>query len=319
MLHPQSTSPRIELLALLLCCGISLFLLCLPDQSQRDVAAVLGTFARPWRNARDFVRDVDEVREKAAQLAADKAELELEVARLQRRLAEERRLREDQRLPLPLPEKSFRGRLVPCQVMARLHDRAATLLLVESLEAFSCEPYQAVIAPADHDSARIGLIGRVKEVDGRKIWVELLTDPEMSVGCEVARNGVAGVLRGQGRNMLLDYVGRDEDVRPGDLIITSGLAETFRGSNLPWAFTPRGIPVGVVLGSSPPVPQKRASHLLDVRVRPLASFQYNETLFVVVPGGEAGRAMARGFAGGGGGGAARQGADDTATQDAERP
>ena len=65
-----------------------------------------------------------------------------------------------------------------------------------------------------------------------------------------------------------------------DRIITSGIAEIRPGDNFEtgWALMPRGLPVGLVSR----VDQSAAQLFLDIQVKPLASFRYNTTVFVVL-------------------------------------
>ncbi len=83
-------------------------------------------------------------------------------------------------------------------------------------------------------------------------------------------------------NKFLDMVGRDEDIQVGDLVITSGIAEIREGGLEGLGDrTLRGFPVGVVSQVSSP------SDMIfkEIVVQPSAEFEFNETVFVVVPFG----------------------------------
>lgn len=84
-----------------------------------------------------------------------------------------------------------------------------------------------------------GLIGRVVDVSGTRSIVRLITDPSSSVGVRLSRSGVLGVLEGVGPDRLLDLglVDLETDVRERELLVTSGVDDSF---------FPGGIPVGRV-------------------------------------------------------------------------
>ena len=82
-----------------------------------------------------------------------------------------------------------------------------------------------------------GLAGRVTQVFPSSSRVLLLNNKSVSVSCLVKRSRVIGVLEWERGNLFsLDYVGKEEDVLPGDTLVTSGLGRVF----------PKGFPVGVV-------------------------------------------------------------------------
>jgi cell shape-determining protein MreC len=138
--------------------------------------------------------------------------------------------------------------------------------------------FQPVITPA-------GLLGRVQQSAGSyEAWVELLTSPDLALGCEIERNGVLGILRPRDGDFVLDMVGRDEDVVPGDRILTSGIAELHEtgAGTRPEASFPRGLPVGLVREVLAPADQL----FKTIHVSPLASLRRNDVVFVVTAPGE---------------------------------
>lgn len=92
-------------------------------------------------------------------------------------------------------------------------------------------PGQAVIDAS-------GLFGQVIEAGIASSRVLLLSDATHAVPAQVLRNGVRVVVEGNGRidQLDVDYVAPTMDVRPGDLLVSSGLGQRFPG----------GYPVGVV-------------------------------------------------------------------------
>lgn len=123
-----------------------------------------------------------------------------------------------------------RGRLVPATVLELIVSRV---------------PVQAKIRTFSDDSLRVwmpvvnerGLVGRIRQVLGPdEALVQLLTEEESRISVEVARTGVTGLLRYDGRHFLIDHVPQGEPVAIGDPVISSGLGGT----------VPRGLKIGTV-------------------------------------------------------------------------
>jgi len=86
-----------------------------------------------------------------------------------------------------------------------------------------------------------GLLGQVVEVTPGTATVLLLTDPDHAVPVTVARNGVRLIVYGRGDRLELRDVPLNRDVRPGDLLVTSGLGGRF----------PPGFPVATIVRMYP--------------------------------------------------------------------
>jgi rod shape-determining protein MreC len=151
--------------------------------------------------------------------------LELENVQLRRLTEENRRLRESLGLP---------------------RHRDASLRPVEIL-ALTGEPIPAAATLSAGDQAGVevgdvvvtsdGLVGRVSEVHRGTSRAALLTDPAVSVACEVESTGVLGILRFTALPrpaLTLTSVPFADTVRAGQRVLTSGLSRRY----------PRGIPVG---------------------------------------------------------------------------
>jgi rod shape-determining protein MreC len=84
-----------------------------------------------------------------------------------------------------------------------------------------------------------GVVGRLEKTSGYFSQVVLLNDPGFAVDCLAQRSRVRGVLTGipGGGNCQVKYIARTEDIRAGDIMITSGLDQVF----------PKGLILGRVL------------------------------------------------------------------------
>lgn len=82
-----------------------------------------------------------------------------------------------------------------------------------------------------------GLVGKVVNVYQTTSDVNVLLSVSSNVAVLNSRTRVSGILRGDGRGSLyVDYYDRLDDVRPGDIFVTSGLGRLY----------PKGIRVGTV-------------------------------------------------------------------------
>jgi len=82
-----------------------------------------------------------------------------------------------------------------------------------------------------------GLVGKVISVSPYYSKILLIIDPNSAVDCLDRRTRARGILKGISNNMCkLDYVEHSQYIKPGDVIVTSGLVGIF----------PKGIPVGRV-------------------------------------------------------------------------
>lgn len=82
-----------------------------------------------------------------------------------------------------------------------------------------------------------GLVGRVVQVSGTRSNVRLITDPRSSVGVRLSRAGDLGVVEGVGPDLPLDLglVAVGTDVAEGELLVTSGIDDSFFPGGIPVA------------------------------------------------------------------------------------
>jgi rod shape-determining protein MreC len=105
-----------------------------------------------------------------------------------------------------------------------------------------------------------GLIGRVRFVARGFAIVSLITDHTVKVSARVAESGVPGVLKtavGDPRDLVLQFVTRDDPVKPGQRIVTAGTGDTRRLTSL----FPPGIPIGRVTRVEDPETDDQVVHV----------------------------------------------------------
>jgi rod shape-determining protein MreC len=82
-----------------------------------------------------------------------------------------------------------------------------------------------------------GVVGQLLKVAARSSRVMLLTDNASAIASVVQRSRARGVVKGKGGGQcVLDFAVHDEDVKVGDMVVTSGIGDVF----------PKGMPVGEV-------------------------------------------------------------------------
>ena len=114
-----------------------------------------------------------------------------------------------------------------------------------------------------------GVVGRVMETSPHYARVLLAADFSSSIDAFVQRSRAPGILTGDGGNrMTLNYVRKDEDVRPGDQVVTSGLDGFFPG--------------GLALGTISRVNRQGAGLFMSVEVRAQVPFDRLEEVLVLI-------------------------------------
>jgi rod shape-determining protein MreC len=105
------------------------------------------------------------------------------------------------------------------------------ILVVNKGTHFGVHPQQPVLDAN-------GVVGQVYRALPLTSEIMLITDPNHAIPVQINRNGLLTIAVGSGQlNQLnLPFLPSNADIRPGDLLITSGLGGTF----------PQGYPVGVV-------------------------------------------------------------------------
>jgi rod shape-determining protein MreC len=171
---------------------------------------------------------------------SERNELKLEVSRLQaERLLTNARL---QRMTALEAENARLRDLLEARAQVRDDVRVAEIMAVDA------NPYRHNIVidigqrEGVYDGQAIvdasGVIGQVIETGLATSQAMLISDPSHSLPVEVNRNGLRTIANGTGEfgRLVLPFVTNNADIRPGDLLVTSGLGGAF----------PAGYPVAVV-------------------------------------------------------------------------
>jgi rod shape-determining protein MreC len=111
-----------------------------------------------------------------------------------------------------------------------------------------------------------GVVGKVIQVFRHTAQVLLISDQTSGVGTILEQSRLQGVLKGKASgDLVLDNIMSEEEVKPGDRVLTSGGDQIF----------PKGLPVGTVEKVT------RGTEFLQVTVRPAASLNHLEEVLVI--------------------------------------
>ena len=202
---------------------------------------------------------------------SDRNQLHLDLGRLQaERLLTNARL---QRLVTLEAENARLRGLLEARTLVRDEIRVAEIMAVDA------NPYRhnIVIDIGQRDGAydgqaiidAAGVVGQVIETGFSTSQAMLISDPSHALPVEVNRNGLRTIANGTGEFDSLDlpFLPNNADIRPGDLLVTSGLGGAF----------PAGYPVAVVRAVNC-IPQEPFA---DVTATPAASLDQVREIMLI--------------------------------------
>lgn len=133
------------------------------------------------------------------------------------------------------------------------------IVVVNKGTRFGVHPQQPVVDAN-------GIVGQVFRALPHSSEIMLITDPNHAIPVQVNRNGLLTIAIGSGElnRLNLPFLPDNADIRPGDLLITSGLGGTF----------PQGYPVAVVDTFAPPANKR-------ITATPKALLDRNRELMIV--------------------------------------
>ena len=164
---------------------------------------------------------------------AEKETLQSAVDSLRSRLFDSREIYlENTRLKSLLGFKQKSGlRLVPARIIARSPDSWSSSATIDKGKYNGIRRGMVLISPR-------GLLGRVVECSDNASKILLINDPSLGVSSIVQRSRQEGLVNGTlGSTLIMRYLPKDADIISGDLIVTSGLSQTY----------PKGLLVGRVI------------------------------------------------------------------------
>jgi rod shape-determining protein MreC len=225
----------------LLLAVLVVLLLNLPESMSGALKSVFRETARPLQRAGDglleagreyaqAIRRIPGLRRANEDLLMEMARLEAERAYWEQVASENEDLRRLLALR-PVPHQNW----IPARVMARSHDGWWQTVRLSKGSDDGIAPNMPVLS-------RDGLVGKTVAVSRNTADVLLLSDPAFKVSSRLVRAGSFGVVNGRGPSWdgrvycRMEFIHRNNEVREGDEVVTSGLGGIF----------PENLPIGTV-------------------------------------------------------------------------
>jgi rod shape-determining protein MreC len=219
-------------------------------------------FERVFVNAQDYVTNLWHdyfslrgVRAQNLQLKQTIQQMELKQVRLSEDAAQAQRLQS-----LLGFKEQFIAKTVAAQVIGSGGSDLSRIIYIDKGSDNGIATDMAVITAA-------GIVGKVFEVFPSVSKVLLINDQSSGAGVLLEKSRLQGVLRGTlNGELMLDHVMSDEQVSPGETVLSSGGDQIF----------PKGLPVGTVTRVSP-----GKEMFLNIKVKPAADLNRLEEVLVV--------------------------------------
>ena len=244
---------------------LSVLLIILPQDFKTDLSALIfkGTHG-PFYSFRNYVKELEGVRDENRELREKIVELSLRNSWLNEERLENQRMR-----GLLEFRQNLDYRVIPAEVLAAEPNRRYFSIMIDKGSGNGVKRNMPVVNLN-------GLVGKVVEATTFSAVVQLMIDPNFRASAQDEKTRVLGIIKLQsGSKLRLDNVPLQEEVNAGDRIITSGLGGIF----------PSGIKIGVITA----VESVEDSSKLDrsfgifkmIEVTPYVDFNRLEELFVL--------------------------------------
>jgi len=208
-------------------------------------------------NMRQFFTDVEVCRAEKEELQALVDTLIIENVRLREAEIENVTLR--QQLNFKQANPSFE--LLSAQVIGRDPTNLISYLIIDR---GSTEGVAVGMPVLTHR----GLVGRVTETNPHSSKVLLITDVSSSVNALIQESRATGVIQGRiGQGLVMRYIQHGEEIKTGDLVLTSGLGGNF--------------PTRLIIGQVTAVRKKDVELFQEAEVRPAVDFHELEMVMVL--------------------------------------
>ncbi|HEC32566.1 MAG TPA: rod shape-determining protein MreC [Deltaproteobacteria bacterium] len=114
-----------------------------------------------------------------------------------------------------------------------------------------------------------GVVGKITALSRHYARALLLIDPNFAIDSYIQRNRVYGIVSGYKNGMCrMQYVQQNQDVKEGDVVVTSGMAGYF----------PKGLPIGTITK----IKINKAQLFQEIYVKPYVDFSKLEEVLVIL-------------------------------------
>jgi rod shape-determining protein MreC len=195
------------------------------------------------------------VRKENAGLKEQVEQMRLEQVRLQQDAAQAHRLQ----LLLGFKEQ-FISQTLAAQVIGTSGSDASRIIYIDKGTSDGVRDNMAVITPD-------GIVGKIAKAFSSTSQVLLISDQSWGAGGILTQSRLQGIVKGtQSGDVQMAYIMSDNQIKPGERIITSGGDRIF----------PKGLPIGTVREVSP-----GKDLFLNIRVKPAADLNRLEEVLVI--------------------------------------
>jgi rod shape-determining protein MreC len=221
----------------------------------RQVRAVaFGSFAVVTSVVSDFI-NISSYKKENERLREINAELMLQVNRLR-----EYGITNQQLKNLLGLKDTVNYPLIPALVVAKLSTRSQGSITVNAGEKDSVRPGMPVI----NDK---GIVGVITSVSHDYAIARTLQNIELKLTVKDERSRIDGIMKWDGKELVIVDVPKTYDIEPGDRIITSEIS----------SIIPVPVPVGIVTGLS----KVETGIFNEAKVKPFVDFSSVENVFVI--------------------------------------
>jgi len=113
-----------------------------------------------------------------------------------------------------------------------------------------------------------GLVGRIAQTTASAALVQLITDPATMINTRLEPERVEGILSGSiTGDVSLDFIPQEASVKPGDLVLTSGLGGNF--------------PPNILIGQVTSVRSQDYDLFQSASVQPVVDFEHLEIVLII--------------------------------------
>ncbi len=194
------------------------------------------------------------------QLKQKVIELEKKIVNLEFYIEENNLLLEQQKW---LESKKFKH--LPVKITVRAINNNPNLIQIDKGSSSGLEKGMAIIAEKGV------MIGRIIELNPQNSIVRLLIDENSSISATIANNSqIIGLVEGvKNLSLNLNYILKNQNINPGDKIMTSGFNNN--------------IPAGILIGEIDQVIEEENNIFKQASIITPANFNYLRILSVIIP------------------------------------
>lgn len=218
---------------------------------------IYSNYSRSIRKTTSLYLNLVDIKKDNRELADNMAVLQTQLSQFEELKKENVRLAQLLGFKQDTPHQLVAARVIGHDVLGQ-----HSTLFIDKGTDDGITPGQAIVTPQ-------GVVGSILNAEKNFAQVLALTDRYSAIDVVIDRSRARAIVEGMSSTKCqLKYLQRTDDVKVGDLVVTTGLDKVF----------PKGFPVGIVTQ----VDKKDYGITQDVQMEPLTSVYDAEAVFVVL-------------------------------------